>query len=202
MKTAGATRPFLFYRSNMPSEEQTVIDIIATDAWAMDILWLARSQDLPDWAIGAGFVRSLVWDRLCGFKTRTPLNDIDIVYFDAADTGRGRENAAEAELTAARIDQVWSVRNMARMHLKNREAAYHDTEHAIGHWLETPTAVGIRLEADGHLTLLAPHGVADLLAGRVRPTPNGQRKIAEYRARVAPKAWPARWPKVVVEGLT
>lgn len=185
----------------MSSDEQTVIDIIAGDAWAMDILWLARNLHLPDWAIGAGFVRSLVWDQLCGFRQRTPLNDIDIVYFDAADTGRTREEAAEAELTAARIDQVWSVRNMARMHIKNREAAYSSTEHAIGHWLETPTAVAIRLDADGHLTLLAPHGVEDLLAGRVRPTPNGQRKIIEYRARVAPKAWPTRWPKVVVEGL-
>lgn len=185
----------------MQPDEQTVIDIIAGDAWAMDILWLARSLGLPDWAIGAGFVRSLIWDRLCSFHQRTPLNDIDIVYFDAADTARTREQAAEAELAAARIDQVWSVRNMARMHIKNREAAYHSTEHAIGHWLETPTAVGIRLEPAGSLTLLAPHGVADLLAGRVRPTPNGRRKIAEYRARVAPKAWPSRWPRVRVEGL-
>src|SRR3546814_13371722 len=46
---------------------------------------------------------------------------------------------------------------------------YHDTAAAVAHWLETPTAVAVRLEEDDRLTLIAPHGVADLLAGRVRP---------------------------------
>uniref|UniRef100_UPI0026017FED nucleotidyltransferase family protein n=1 Tax=Ferrovibrio sp. TaxID=1917215 RepID=UPI0026017FED len=142
------------------------------------------------------------WDRLCGFTQRTPLNDIDIVYFDPANTGRAIEIAAEAELTAARVSQTWSVRNMARMHLKNRDEPYRDTADAIGHWLETPTAVAVTMDDDGGLRLLAPHGVADLLAGRVRPTPSGERRIADYRARVMAKDWPSRWPKIVVEGLT
>jgi len=185
----------------MPSDHEQVLAIIAADPWAMDMLRLARRLSLPDWIIGAGFLRSLVWDRLCGFTARTPLNDIDIVFFDTADTGRARENAAELQLAAWCPDQVWSVRNMARMHIKNREAAYSSIEDAVGHWLETPTAVGIGVNADDSLRLVAPHGVSDLLAGRVRPTPNGQRKIGEYRARVAAKNWPARWPGVQVEGL-
>jgi hypothetical protein len=61
--------------------------------------------------------------------------------------------------------------------------------------------VGIGLNADNSLRLVAPHGVSDLLTGRVRPTPNGQRKIEEYRARVAAKDWPARWPRIQVERL-
>lgn len=185
----------------MSSEREQVLAIVAADPWAMEMLRLARRLNLPDWVVGAGFLRSLVWDRLCGFTARTPLNDIDIVFFDPADISREREDAAEAQLMTWYPDQVWSVRNMARMHIKNREPAYSSTEHAIGHWLETPTAVGIGLTADDSLYLLAPHGVADLLAGRVRPTPNGQRKIDEYRARVAAKNWPARWPRVTVEGL-
>lgn len=184
------------------SAPEQVLKLVSADPWAMDILRLARSLALPDWAIGAGFLRSLVWDRLCGFATRTPLNDIDIVYFDAADPGRDRENAAEGWLSDRRPDEVWSVRNMARMHIENREAAYQNTEDAIGHWLETPTAVGIGMNDDESLRLLAPHGLDDLVAGRVRPTPNGWRKIEEYRLRVASKNWPARWPRVSVEGLT
>lgn len=186
----------------MPPDHKAITDIVAADPWAMDILWLARSLGLLDWAIGAGFIRSLVWDRLCGFTQRSALNDIDIVYFDPANTGRAIEIAAEAELTAARVSQTWSVRNMARMHLKNRDEPYRDIADAIGHWLETPTAVAVTMGADGALQLLAPHGVADLLAGRVRPTPSGQRRIADYRARVMAKDWPSRWPKIVVEGLT
>lgn len=184
-----------------PAAEQQVLAIIAADEWAKEMLRLVRRLALPDWAIGAGFVRSLVWDRLCGFVQRTPLNDIDIVYFDPANTGRETENAAEAQLTAWRPDQTWSVRNMARMHIKNREAPYRDIADAIAHWLETPTAVAVSMAPDESLRLIAPHGVADLLAGRVRPTPNGRRKIGEYRARVAGKAGPARWPHLRVEDL-
>jgi hypothetical protein len=186
----------------MSSEPEQVLAIVSANPWAMEMLRLARRLGLPDWIIGAGFLRSLVWDRLCGFTARTPLNDIDIVFFDPTDTGREREDAAEAQLAAWHPDQVWSVRNMARMHIKNREVPYSSTEHAVSHWLETPTAVGIALDPDDSLRLVAPHGVSDLLAGRVRPTPNGQRKIEEYRARVAAKNWPARWPRVQVEGLT
>ncbi|HLT78494.1 MAG TPA: nucleotidyltransferase family protein [Ferrovibrio sp.] len=176
--------------------------MVAADPWAMDILRIARRLALPDWAIGAGFLRGMVWDRLCGFASRTALNDIDVVYFDTTDTGRDRENAAEAQLHAWRPDQVWSVRNMARMHLRNGDASYRDTEDAISHWLETPTAVAVSLDADDSLRLLAPHGADDLLAAHVRPTPQGRRKIDQYQLRVTTKNWPARWPCVKVEAPT
>ena len=124
-----------------------------------------------------------------------------MVYFDPENTGRDAETTAEAQLAIWQPDQTWSVRNMARMHIKNREAPYCDTSDAIGHWLETPTAVAVTLAPDDSLRLIAPHGVDDLLAGRVRPTPAGRRKIGEYRARVAQKAWPARWPRIRIEEL-
>lgn len=167
----------------------------------MAMLRLARQLGLPDWAIGAGFVRNLVWDHLCGFEQRTPLNDVDVVYFDSADTGRDAEIVAEAQLAAWDPGQSWSVRNMARMHVRNGDAAYRDTADAIGHWLETPTAVAVTLAADGRLRLIAPHGAGDLLAGRVRPTPSGRRKIGEYRARVTEKSWTAHWPRLRIEEL-
>lgn len=168
----------------------------------MNVLRNGRRLKLPDWAIGAGFLRSLVWDHLCGLSDRTPVDDIDVVYFDAADITRVPEQAAESELKAHMPGENWSVRNMARMHVKNGDPPYRDTEDAVAHWLETPTAVCIRLEADDTLTLMAPHGVADLLAGRIRPTPSGLRRIADYRDRIAAKRWPQRWPLITVEGLT
>lgn len=53
-----------------------------------------------------------------------------------------------------------------------------------------------------HLRMLAPHGVDDLLAGRVKPTPSGWRRISEYRLRVQSKNWTSRWPCITIEGLT
>src|SRR3990167_2279381 len=62
--------------------EKDIIHIIREDEWMMSVLRIAEGLHLPDWWIGAGFVRSKVWDHLHGYKERTPLPDVDIIYFD------------------------------------------------------------------------------------------------------------------------
>ena len=46
--------------------EKDIIDIIKSDLWMMEVLGIARSLGLKDWAIGAGFVRNKIWDYLSG----------------------------------------------------------------------------------------------------------------------------------------
>lgn len=184
------------------SDADRLIDWFKATPSAMACLRAARDLGLPDWAIGAGFVRSLAWDRLSGYEQATPLPDIDVLFFDPADQSTRREAEAEAWLEEQLPGRGWSVRNQARMHAGNGDLPYRDTEDAIAHWLETATAVALRLEADGDLTVIAPHGLADLMAMRVRPTLAGQRRIAAYHARMAAKNWAATWPRVVVESLT
>ena len=82
---------------------------------------------LPDCWTGAGFVRNLVWDRLHGYAEATPLNDIDVLYFDPSDRSRATERALEARLRRALPGQPWSVRNQARMHRRNADAPYRST---------------------------------------------------------------------------
>jgi hypothetical protein len=156
---------------------------------------------LPDWAIGAGFVRNAVWDRLHGNAASTPLNDVDVLYFDPGDVAPARDEALERRLVAALPGVPWSVRNQARMHRRNGDAPYKDTEDAMRHWLESATCVAVRLETDGRLGILAPFGLDDLLALRSRPTAQGRARSADYLARMRRKDWPARWPRVSVEGL-
>lgn len=175
---------------------------IAASPFAMRCLRLVRDLDLPDWAIGAGFVRSLAWDRLSGFARPTPLADIDVLFFDPGDLSPRREAEAADWLDAAWPGQSWSPRNQARMHAGNGDLPYRDTADAIANWLETPTAVAVRLLHDDRLEIIAPHGLDDLMALRVRPTLAGQRRIAAYHARMAAKNWAATWPNVVVEGVT
>lgn len=180
---------------------QTVLEIVAGDAWLMRVLRAARSLGLPDWAVGAGAVRNAVWDQI--FRTPPSARaDIDLLYFDPVNTGVGSEQAAEAALAVLLPGEPWSVHNQARMHMRNDDQPYRDTADAIAHWLETPTAVAVRLRADDRLILIAPHGVADLLAGRVRPTPRGQSKPEEYRARLAAKGWQRHWPGLTIEDVT
>ena len=175
--------------------------VLRADPWRMAVLARVREFNLPDWAIGAGFVRSAVWDRLTARPRPTPLPDIDVIYFDAADLSSTRDSALEAELTRVMPERPWQVRNQARMHRRNGDAPYLGTADALRYWLETPTAVAVRLEADDRIEVIAPLGLDDLMDLRVRPTDAGRRRNAEYRARMAAKNWPDIWPGLRVEGL-
>ena len=75
-------------------------------------------------------------------------------------------------------------------------AQHRDTADAMTHWLETVTGIGVRLEADDGLTVIAPLGTDDLLNLVCRPTPYGHTRRDEYDARVAAKRWRELWPKV------
>jgi len=183
------------------SAQRVIEEAIGKRQWHMDTLRAVRALGLLDWAIGAGFVRNAVWDHLHGFRQMTPLNDIDVLYFDRSDVSAETEAALEAQLRAAHPVRPWSVRNQARMHRRNGDRPYESTEDALVFWLETPTAVAVRLEADDNLTVLAPHGLADLIAMMARPTARGREKYDDYLARMRAKNWPATWPQVTVEGL-
>lgn len=104
-----------------------------------------------------------------------------------------RDRVHEARLRAVCPGVKWEVKNQARMHLRNGDAAYRDSAHAISHFPEVATAVGARLTA-GRVELVAPLGVGDLLAMVVRPTPAFRSKLHVYRERQRTKNWRARWP--------
>ncbi|MBV8191428.1 MAG: nucleotidyltransferase family protein [Alphaproteobacteria bacterium] len=162
----------------------------------MEQLRAARSLGLPDWCIAAGFVRNRVWDRLHGIAPPRPPVDIDVLYFDASDLSKEREAEHEGQLHALLPDAPWQVRNQARMHVWKNLPPHRDTADAMTYWLETVTAVGVRLEADDRLTVVAPLGTDDLLGLRCRPTAFGRTRRDEYEARIAAKRWRELWPKV------
>ena len=164
----------------------------------MAVLRAVRGLRLPDAAVGGGFIRSAVWDRAHGFETPTPLDDVDVLYFDARDRSRGHEARIERALARRMPGVPFAVRNQARMHRRNGDVPYQDTTDALRFWLETATCVAVRLRRDGGLHVLAPYGLDDLLALRSRPTPAGRRKRGAYLARMTAKDWPTTWPRVRV----
>ena len=161
----------------------------------MKQLRAVRSLGLPDWCIAAGFVRNRVWDHLHGIEPPTPLADIDVLYYDASDLSKVPEQAYEARLNAL-SPAPWQVRNQARMHVWKNLPQHRSTAAAMTCWLETVTAVGIRLETDDSLTVVAPLGTDDLLSLCCRPTSFGKARRDEYEARIAAKRWREMWPKV------
>ena len=176
---------------------QQLEEIFRADDWSMGVLEAVADLNLPEWAIGAGFVRSLVWDSLSS-QERTPLNDVDVLVFDASNVAKEREQQIERELAGARPDVPWSVKNQARMHVRNNTRPYQDIEDAMSYWLETPTAVAVHLETDQTLTIIAPFGLQDLFDMIIRPTPRGQEVVDQFEERVARKPWIQNWPRLRV----
>lgn len=178
------------------STENDVCQLIMQDPWRMEMLRHARAMALPDWAIGAGFVRAAVWDALSDTPTRTALPDLDLIYFDPSDVNRRHEFIVRDTLNRLSACALWDVKNQARMHHRNDDPPYRDTSDAIANWLETPTCVAVRLDEDDSLKLIAPLGLEDLLKLHVRPTPAGLRKPHQYRDRMHAKNWAAMWPRL------
>ncbi|HEV2550922.1 MAG TPA: nucleotidyltransferase family protein [Stellaceae bacterium] len=161
------------------------------------MLETVRALGLPDCWIGAGFVRNAVWDRLHGFSSPTPLDDIDVVWFDPARAEKSVDEALLTSLRARRPDLPWSVKNQARMHLRNGDRPYRSSQDAMRHWPETATAVALRLHDDDVVELAAPLGVDDLLALVLRPTPHFRaHRLSAYLERHRAKNWCARWPRL------
>ena len=174
-----------------------IADIIAQDPVGMKQLRAVRTLGLPDWCIAAGFVRNRVWDHLHGISPPRPSPDIDVLFFDAGDVSKEREAGYEARLAEMLPGVSWEVRNQARMHLVRKNVAPHrDTADAMTYWLETVTAVGVRLEADDTLSVIAPLGTDDLLGLCCRPTASGRARRDQYDARIAAKRWRKLWPRV------
>lgn len=149
---------------------------------------------ISDCWVGAGVIRNAVWDYLHGIPAE-PLveSDVDVVYCDHSDAGLERDLAIEGRLRDEFPNVPWSVHNQARMHERNGDAPYRNTEEAIRRWPETATAVAARLLGD-NVEVIAPYGIGDLVAMIVRPTPAFAHKLPVYRNRLASKNWARRWP--------
>ena len=161
----------------------------------MAALKTLRMVDGEAW-IAAGFIRNLVWDRLGGHKVQ-PLADLDVLIFDSSDrASRVPEQALEQRLQSLAPEMPWSVRNQARMHIRNNDEPYSGIPQAMGHWLETATGVAVRLDGNGRLEICAAYGLEDLFARILRPTEPGFRKIEQLEARALSKGWLDRWPAV------
>ena len=172
-----------------------IASIIAQDPVGMKQLRAARTLGLPDWCIAAGFVRNRVWDHLHGISPPRPSADIDVLYYDKADLSKETEQAFEARLNVL-LPAPWQVRNQARMHVWKNLPQHKSSADSMIYWLETVTAVGVRLEDDDTLTVIAPLGTDDLLGLCCRPTDFGRVRLDEYEARIASKGWRTLWPKV------
>lgn len=178
--------------------------IISEDKWMMEILKAVKTLKLPDWWICAGFVRSKIWDTLHDFDERTALSDIDVIYFDPKDTDETIEKSLEAELRKLMSTIPWSVKNQARMHVINNFPSYSSAVDGIANFPETVTALGVKLDEEDNILLIAPYGIADVINLEVRPTPpflTTKELTTIYEERILKKNWESIWTKLKIYHL-
>lgn len=175
-----------------------IIELIKQDPIRVEALRLVAQLDLPQCYIAAGFVRNLVWDSLHSLTTPTPLNDVDVIYFDPHESDPNAYLRYEATLTRSMPQLNWQVRNQALMHQRNGDAPYLSAVDAMGYWPEKETAVAIRQIGLNHYQCIAAFGFESLFNGCVSYNPKRQQKIFAHR--VDSKGWLTKWPllKVVV----
>ena len=160
----------------------------------LSILKQVEALSIEDCWVGAGLIRNAIWNQLHGRSVELLLDsDVDVVYCGPGNATPERDIAIETHLLEESADIPWSVHNQARMHERNGDAPYRNTEDAIRCWPETATAIAARLRGT-RIEVLAPHGVQDLVNLVVRPTPAFARKQSIYRARISSKDWARRWP--------
>jgi len=185
-------------RPAVDDQIQFVTATIVENPARMRVLEIVRDLDLPDCWIGGGFVRSPVWDRLSGRAPAFPDGDIDVLWFDPARSDSAIDTRLEERLSAQDPSLDWSVKNQARMHLRNGDTPYASTADAMRYWVETATAVAVRLAGTG-IEVSAPLGLDDLFSMTLRPTPAfAGVKCAVFHERRQLKRWQERWPRLIL----
>ena len=169
----------------------------------MEVLRAVRDCDPPDWVVGAGVIRDLVWDEMHAGFSAARVRDVDVAFFDPSDLSPERDLEVQRALEHRLGAVPWEAKNQAAVHTWFERVFGYPVEpltsiaDAVGTWPETATSVAVRLEPDESLRIIAPYGLEDLLNGTCRRNP--RRVTMElYRRRLLSKRVAERWPKVRV----
>jgi hypothetical protein len=177
--------------------------LIRASPWFMAVLRVARDSNPPDWWVGAGVLRDLVWDGQHGGFDPAHVKDVDLAFFDSVDLSKEREDVIERDLAVRMPSVHWDAKNQAAVHTwYERRFGFpvqpvSSAADGVATWPETATAVAVHLHQDDELELTAPWGLRDLLTGVCRRNPE-RVSIEEYRRRIEAKQVPVRWPQVRV----
>jgi uncharacterized protein len=177
-----------------------LVTIIQDTPWLCDVLRVVRDVGPPGAFVAAGAVRDTVWNALTGRTATEPYGDVDVVYW-AETEPESSSHGYEARLRAALPGVDWEVTNQATVHTWHWQAhrlrvpPHRTVAEGLATWPETATAVGVRLTAASELQVLAPLGLDDLFALRLRHNPALVGPDV-FRQRVESKRWLQRWPEL------
>ena len=164
-----------------------IIKLIELDELRLSALDCVRLLELPDCYLAAGFVRNLVWDCLHQKVEPTPLNDVDVIYFDINESNPEKFKEYELKLNNLLPQFNWQVRNQALMHIRNNDEPYTSSLDAMSYWPEKETAIGVRKLPCGNLDCISAFGFDSLFNLQITHNPRRLRSVFEHR--VNSKGW-------------
>jgi hypothetical protein len=179
--------------------EARLEEILRASPRLMQVMTQARDLDLPDWLLFSGAIYQPVVNHLTGRDPDYGIRDYDLGYYDPADISYEAEDVVIRRVAAVfepPLREMVEVRNQARVHVwfegKFGEpyTPLAETAEALNRFTSTTFAVGARLEPDGAMTIVAPFGLEDLFALRLRPNPTRKTIGFPRTAEAALKRWP------------
>ena len=173
-----------------------IVELIESDVLRLNALDCVRLLELPECYIAAGFVRNLVWDDLHHKSEPTPLNDVDVIYFDLNESNPNKFIEYESRLTELLPQLNWQVRNQALMHLRNNDEPYKNSLDAMSYWPEKETAIGIRKLPNGDFDCISAFGFESLFKLQVTYNPKRLKSVFEHR--IKSKGWLNKWHNLIV----
>ena len=173
-------------------QEKFIIGLIENNNSVHSILSILRDEN-KNLYLGGGIIRNIIWDFLHGFTDPTPIDDVDVIYYDAQNTDKAFDIKIEENLKSIKPNTLWSVKNQGRMHIANNEQPYASLEDALIKFPETVSAILVKLNDDNSYEFIAPFGYDDLFRLIVRPTPHFMSKLDKYRDRINKKNWKQNW---------
>jgi hypothetical protein len=186
-----------------PDLRERLVSLVRSTPWLLEVLQAAREVDPPDWLVGGGVLRDLVWDRLHGRSGPPQPRDVDLAFFDATRLDPARDAEVEQALVARLPGVPWDAKNQAAVHIwygrvyGGEVAPLTSSADGVATWPETTTAVAVRLLPDDRVQVVAPCGLDDLFGLVCRRNPR-RVSVAHYRRRVRDKRIADRWPRVEV----
>jgi hypothetical protein len=178
-------------------------EIVRGDRDLAHLLGAARELALPQWRVVSGCLYQTVWNVLMKKPVRTGIKDYDLIYFDDSDLSWEAEDQVVRRVGACirGLPAPVEARNQARVHLwfKQRFGADYpplrSADESLMRYASIVHAVGVRLEVDGQLDVIAPFGLDDLFGMVIRPNRGIDNQVSHEAKAARAKAI---WSEVVV----
>jgi hypothetical protein len=162
------------------------------------IIAILHQIDNENLFLTGGSLRNIIWNKLHNFKENFQLEDCDIIFYNNLNTSKQYEIELNNMLKNVCSDINWSVKNQARMHIKNKHTQYNGIFDALSLFPDTSSAIAI----DKNYNIVAPFDFIDILNLTLKPTDYCKKNEFQiFENRITSKKWLTYWDKLYSEQI-